>query len=108
MYVIYHITSTMQVGPYHGHPHTCAAKLYKTAGAARNTCNNWNDKAISDDPRSIRGMGPGPYGWCHVDHYRNRVVRMVTRTNMMSGEQYQEASNTPGYMSPSFEAYWSM
>jgi len=53
-------------------------------------------------------MGPGPYGWCHVDHYRNRVVRMVTRTNMMSGEQYQEASNTPGYMSPSSEAYWSM
>jgi hypothetical protein len=35
-------------------------------------------------------------------------VKMVTRRNMMSGKEYQEAENTPGYLSPASEAYWSM
>jgi hypothetical protein len=26
----------------------------------------------------------------------------------MSKKEYQEPSNTPGYMSPASEAYWSM
>ena len=32
----------------------------------------------------------------------------VTRTNMMSGRQYQERYDTPRSCSPSSEAYWSM
>ena len=32
----------------------------------------------------------------------------VTRTNMMSGSEYQERYDTPRYCSPSSEAYWSM
>jgi hypothetical protein len=35
-------------------------------------------------------------------------VHMVTRINLMSKKEYQEPSNTPGYMSPASEAYWSM
>ena len=35
-------------------------------------------------------------------------VKMVTRKNLMSGKEYQEAENTPGYLSPASEAYWSM
>ena len=31
-----------------------------------------------------------------------------TATNMMSGKQFVETVNTPGYMSPSSESYWSM
>jgi hypothetical protein len=43
-----------------------------------------------------------------VEDYRSQVVRMVTRKNLLSGKEYQEASNTPGFCSPSSEAYWSM
>jgi len=35
-------------------------------------------------------------------------VKMVERVNIMSGKTYMEAENTPGYMSPASEAYWSM
>ena len=33
---------------------------------------------------------------------------MVERVNLMTGKKYMEGINTPGYMSPSSEAYWSM
>jgi hypothetical protein len=32
----------------------------------------------------------------------------VTRTNMMSGKEYQERYDTPHFCSPSSETYWSM
>jgi hypothetical protein len=35
-------------------------------------------------------------------------VKMVTRVNLMSGLEYQEAEDTPCFMSPSCESYWSM
>lgn len=35
-------------------------------------------------------------------------VKMVQRVNLMSGRTYWEAEDTPGFCSPSSEAYWSM
>ena len=32
----------------------------------------------------------------------------VTRTNLVSGEEFQERYDTPYYCSPSSETYWSM
>lgn len=32
----------------------------------------------------------------------------VTKTNMMTGRQYQERYDTPNFCSPSSESYWSM
>ena len=43
-----------------------------------------------------------------ADYYHKNIERFVTRTNMMSGQEYRESINTPNYMSPSSEAYWSM
>ena len=104
MFVIYHIPSTMQVGPTeHGHPHTLYAKGYKTQGAALRTAAKFNAKTHGPD-----FVGPGVYGVASVEHYDTRVVRMVTRTNLLSGKTYQEPSNTPGFCSPSSESYWSM
>lgn len=34
--------------------------------------------------------------------------KMVTRTNLMSGAEFQEDVNTPYFCSPSSETYWSM
>ena len=98
MFVIYHIKSTMQVGPAPGgHPHTLFAKTYKTAGAARRTCEKFN---------SFDRQAPA-YAWCGVEHYNANVVHMVERTNLLSGEKFMEPSNTPGFCSPSTETYWS-
>jgi hypothetical protein len=38
----------------------------------------------------------------------NIVETMVTRKNMMSGQEFQERYDTPYYCSPSSESYWSM
>ena len=32
----------------------------------------------------------------------------VTRTNLLSGKEYQERFDTPRYCSPASESYWSM
>ena len=96
MFVIFHIKSTMQVGPTpHGQPHTLFAKNYKTAGAARRACEKFNVRF------------PGEYAYCDIYRYRRHVVHMVERTNLMSGQTYEEPSNTPGFLSPSTETYWS-
>jgi uncharacterized protein (UPF0254 family) len=129
MYVIYHISSTMQVGPTeNGNPHSLYAKVYKTRHNALVTMRKWNDRALEQDAQHAKrvafvvgdnrhvnlgegrtgGVGPGPYGVAHVDHYRTHVVRKVTRTNLLSGQEFTEDSNTPGFCSPSSEAYWSM
>jgi len=119
-YVIYHAASTMQMGPTpYGNPHSDYAKYYKTYGGALATMKKWNEKAVAKDAEEVAagytvggnrtgGYGPGPYGVASVEHYKAKVVRTVEKTNLLSGGKYTEASNTPGYMSPSSEAYWQM
>ena len=43
-----------------------------------------------------------------VVNTRDYVEPMVERTNMMTGKKYMEGINTPNFMSPASEAYWSM
>ena len=43
-----------------------------------------------------------------ADYYYKNVEKFVTKKNMMSGKEYTESVNTPSYMSPSSESYWSM
>ena len=40
--------------------------------------------------------------------YHESIEKQVERKNLMSGKTYMESVNTPNYMSPSREAYWSM
>lgn len=79
-YTVYHVASTME------------KKTYKREHLARALA----DKLGSD------------YAYARTDHYNANVVHMVERVNLMSGKKYMEPSNTPGYMSPACEAYWSM
>lgn len=48
------------------------------------------------------------YAIADYDTYRASIEAWVERTNLMSGQKYMESINTPGYMSPASEAYWSM
>jgi hypothetical protein len=39
--------------------------------------------------------------------YSGKRIQMVERTNIMTGKKFLEAEDTPYYMSPSSETYWS-
>jgi hypothetical protein len=79
-FVVYHIASTME------------RHRYKVEHAAR---------------KLVAGLGP-EYAYTTLEDYNKNVVYMVTRINLMSGLPFEEPSNTPGYMSPASESYWSM
>ena len=84
-FVVYHIASTM------------SAKTFDSeAGAKRSTtCMN-------------RNAGSTKYAYTTIENYNKNVVKMVERVNLLSGQKYMEASNTPNYCSPASESYWSM
>ena len=84
MFVVYHIKSTMQVA------------TYKHEGRARTCCAKKN--ATQNFPC---------FAYAMQETYDTHVVHMVERTNLMSGKKFMEPSNTPLYLSPASETYWS-
>ena len=44
----------------------------------------------------------------NTDVYFNNIEAQEEVTNMMSGKKFKQSVNTPGFMSPSSETYWSM
>jgi hypothetical protein len=71
-------------------------RAYKTFGAARATRTRLCNKAgYSADQLSI----------IDTRHYK---PRMVMRTNLMTGQEFEEDVNTPNCCSPSSETFWSM
>ena len=71
-------------------------RSYKTFGAARATRTRLCRKAgYTVDQLSI----------IDTKHYK---PRMVTRTNLMTGAEFEEDVNTPNCCSPASETFWSM
>jgi hypothetical protein len=71
-------------------------RAYKTFGAARATRTRLcNKTGYSVDELSIIA----------TQHYK---PRMVQRTNIMTGQKFEEDVNTPIFCSPSSETFWSM
>jgi hypothetical protein len=87
-YVVYHVNSTMEKKSFYH---------YKPANALADKLNKARNYSMTDC-----------YAVASVGHYNTKVVHMVTRVNLQTGQEYQEPSNTPGYCSPASEAYWSM
>jgi len=85
MFVVYHITSTMQ------------ARVSETESGAKRSVTCMNRKA-----------GAVEYAYASEVDYNTKVVHKVKKTNLLSGKEYEEDSNTPCYCSPSCESYWSM
>ena len=71
-------------------------RAYKTHGAAQATRTRLCRKA---------GWSVDELNIIATTHYR---PRMVERTNLMTGQKYQEDVNTPNFCSPSSESFWSM
>jgi hypothetical protein len=104
-YVIYDKETTRIKGRLDG---------YKTVSAATAQITRWSriwfrecytprypEVPESEDPVYV-------YGIAETEHFRKHIQKTVTRTNMMTGAEYEESVNTPLALSPSSETYWSM
>lgn len=106
-YVIYHKNSTAI-------PVTLRNKTYKTISAAQGVITRWsnewfNEVYVANYPNVDRNEDPiFEYAIAEVDYYYESIERQVVRKNLMGGAEYTESVNTPSYMSPASESYWSM
>lgn len=75
--------------------HTYSGKIYKTEAAAK--------AAITR-----LGLDKDAVAIAEVNEFHNNIEKQVTRTNLMSGKEFQEPVNTPIFCSPAFESYYSM
>ena len=95
-YTVYHVASTMEAKSFYFEHH---AKAHAAKLNAREALRNAREARETEAPA---------YAYATVKVYRTEVVHMVTRRNLMTGLEYEEPSNTPGYMSPSRESYWTL
>ena len=95
-YIVYHKASTAI-------PVTLRNKVYKTHGAAQAWITRLGKGMIEDADHPKFN-----YAIAEAEYYAKHIERKVVRTNMMSGGEYEESVNTPLFMSPSSETYWSM
>ena len=108
MYYIYEKTSTYIMGKpdRNGVTRPDHRKSYATLGAAEaaltRICKAEN--LLPTDPNYARFR----YAIAASAFFHQNIEKSRTVTNMMSKQQFSETVNTPGYMSPSSESYWSM
>lgn len=90
-FVIYEVSNTKLYGGYENHYKTeRAAKAAVTRAVNRGEINR-NEFAIADKA-----------------FFHQQIEKKVERTNLISGEKYMEAINTPSHLSPAYERYWCM
>ena len=91
-YVIYHKETTVIFPDYR--------KSYATERAAKS--------ALTKAATSNKIADKSKYGIANTVDFRDNIEKHVTRKNLMSGKEIDVAVNTPTYMDPSCESYWSM
>jgi len=102
MYIQYDVKSTKII------------KTFKTMSAAKaavtRASNKWHKQRLTapkyapiatEDPQFTQAVAASEY-------YYSKIEKQVKRKNLMTGKEYTESVNTPNYMSPASEAYWSM
>ena len=81
--------------------------FYNSKGPAPRLANRLNDRSgYEHDIVAVCTVEEYTNGIC--PDYENGEVKLVERTNLMTGKKYMEPANTPLYCSPSSETYWSM
>lgn len=78
-----------------------SSQRYKTVPAAKAALT----RTAKAEPCRLKGR---EWAIAEVNDFHENIEKKVTRTNFMSGEEFEEPINTPVYMSPAFESYWSM
>ena len=88
---------------------TLRDKRYKTHAAAKAALTRFNT-AWAKSRGKLGNEPDAPHFTCgiaEVEYYAKHIERKVVRTNMMTGVEYEESVNTPLFMSPASETYWS-
>lgn len=105
MFVIYEISSSRLVS----RPSKYARmtnKDFNTLRGAKSFLTKW-EKGTAQSC-NFDSFSPNTFAIAEITDFHNNIEKQVTRTNLMSGKEYQEPLNTECYMSPSCESYWSM
>ena len=103
-YVVYRINSGYA---FYKNPTGYDLALYETNGAAWRLAKQLNElSGCEHDIAAVCTIEEYTNGIC--PDYENGEIKMVERTNLMTGKKYMEPANTPLCSSPASETYWSM
>ena len=110
MFYIYEKTSTYIMGKMNtrtGEVRPDHRQSYKTMAAAKAALTRMSKRYRADLLDSVNDP-VFRYAIAEADYFHKSIEKSRTTSNMMSGLPIVEPVNTPNYMSPSSEAYWSM
>ena len=110
MFYIYEKTSTYIMGKVNtrtGEVRPDHRQSYKTMAAAKAALTRMSKRYRADLLESVNDP-VFRYGIAEADYFHKSIEKSRKTSNMMSGKPMVEPVNTPNYMSPSSEAYWSM
>jgi len=110
MFYIYEKSSTYIMGKMNsrtGEVRPDHRKSYKTMPAAQAALTRMSKRYRADMLESVNDP-QYRYGIAEANYFHTTIEKSRTVKNMMNGAAIQETVNTPGYMSPRSEAYWSM
>jgi len=110
MFYIYEKSSTYIMGKVNtrtGEVRPDHRQSYKTMPAAKAALTRMSKRYRADLLDSVNDP-VFRYGIAEADYFHKSIEKSRKTSNMMSGKPMVEPVNTPNYMSPSSEAYWSM
>ena len=110
MFYIYEKSSTYIMGKVNkrdGVVRPDHRQSYKTMPAAKAALTRMSKRYRADLLDSVNDP-QYRFGVAEAEYFHSTIEKSRTVKNMMNGEPIQETVNTPGYMSPRSEAYWSM
>ena len=110
MFYIYEKSSTYIMGKMNtrtGEVRPDHRQSYKTMAAAKAALTRMSKRYRADLLETVNDP-VFRYGIAEAEYFHKSIEKSRTTSNMMSGKPIVEPVNTPNYMSPSSEAYWSM
>lgn len=109
-YVIYEKSSTFIMGKMNtrtGEVRPDHRQSYKTIAAAKAAITRMSKRYRADLLDSVNDP-MFRYGIAESGYFHKNIEKKVAKRNLSTGIVYEETVNTPNYMSPACEAYWSM
>ena len=110
MFYVYEKSSTLIMGKMDqrtGEVRPDHRKAYKTQSAAQAALTKMSKRYRADLLESVNDP-LYRFGIAEAAYFHSTIEKQRTRTNMMSNQRFTESVNTPGYLSPASESYWSM
>ena len=110
MFYIYEKSSTYIMGKVNtrtGEVRPDHRQSYKTMAAAKAALTRMSKRYRADLLETVNDP-VFRYAIAEADYFHKSIEKSRKTSNMMSGKPIVEPVNTPNYMSPSSEAYWSM